>query len=470
MVKLARPARFARVDDLPDRVMVTWRWGVVAGAVALLTAVLYTLIGLGSFRGLMLGQDLGIFDQAVRAYAHFQTPGIQIKAQCGFNILGDHFSPVIMLLVPFYWLWPSAKMLMVVQALLFAGSAFFVGWYGLRRGLGAMAYIVQAAFIMSYGVLSAMLFDFHEVAFGLPILLYGLWAFLEKRDGHLIVACLLMCLVREDMPLYAVGIALALIVIGRRLFGVILGLASAAMTLVLVFVTGSPNGGSIGAFLPNLFSLRGLLFLLLIVVTAGIGVARPVLLAVVPPVLIRLTAADPVSLGFTHQYGALVTAAAIVALIDGWAWLSEKRGVVAKSGRAMQVAVLVLLAVAELFATGAPFDTSPQFRNVQARIEMLWTSDQRATDMRAVAAQIPDEANVAADVFLVNQIVDRTTVQAVDPDQPVGADYVWLYTSTTAHDNQSTPWVSDLFVKLIATNYTMVDYRGPFILLRRVGS
>ena len=127
------------------------------------------MIALGSFRGLILGQDLGIFDQAVQAYSRFQVPFIQLKAQGGFNILGDHFSPIIMLLAPFYWLWPSAKMLMVAQALLFAGSVFFVGWYALRRGMGLAAYLAEAAFALSYGVLSAMVFDFHEIAFGLPM-------------------------------------------------------------------------------------------------------------------------------------------------------------------------------------------------------------------------------------------------------------------------------------------------------------
>jgi len=481
---------------LPGRVQVTWRWGAAAGVIAVLAAVFYILIGLGSFRGLILGQDLGIFDQAVRAYAHFQTPYIQIKAQGGFNILGDHFSPVIIALVPFYWIWPSAKMLMVAQALMFAGSAFFVGWYGLRRGLGVMALVVQAAFVLSYGVLSAMLFDFHEVAFGLPILLYAVWAFLEKRDGHLIVACILMCLVKEDMPMYAAGIALALIVTGRRLFGVVLAAASVAVTLLLIFVVipifsywghfayvGSGSRGidsfsaAFGVFFQHLFSVRGLEFLILIAVTAGVGVLRPVMLAVVPTVLIRFMANDTIYLGFRYHYGVLLTAVAIIALIDGWAWLGAKRAVVARVVRSMQALIVVVLALAELFMTGAPFESVPEFSNVRTRIEMLWTGNQRAADAQAIAAKIPDGANVAADVFLVDQIVDRTNVQIAHPNwqdetgQPIKADYVWLYASTIAYDNQSTPWVSGLFVKLISPGggYKMIAYQGPFILLQRVG-
>ena len=489
--------RFARVPDLPGRVQVTWRRGLAVGVIAVLAAVFFTLIGLGSFRGLILGQDLGIFDQAVRAYAHFQTPYIQIKAQGGFNILGDHFSPIIMALVPFYWIWPSAKMLMVAQALLFAGSSFFVGWYGLRRGLGIMAYVVQVAFVLSYGVLSAMLFDFHEVAFGLPILLYALWAFLEKRDGHLIVACVLMCLVKEDMPMYAAGIALALLVTGRRLFGLILGAASVVVTLLEIFViipifsywghfayvgSGSRGidsfGAAFGVFFQHLFSIRGLEFLLLIAVTAGVGLLRPVMFAVLPTVLIRFMANDTIYLGFRYHYGVLLTAAAIIALIDGWAWLGGKRAVVARVVRSMQAVVVVVLALSELFMTGAPFESVPEYKNVRTRIEMLWTGNQRAADAAAISAQIPDGASVAADVYLVDQIVDRTTVQIAHPNwqdetgKPISADYVWLYVTTIAYNNQSTPWVSDLFTKLIGPGggYKMIAYQGPFILLQRVGS
>jgi len=476
---------------------VTWRRGLAVGVIAVLAAVFFTLIGLGSFRGLILGQDLGIFDQAVRAYAHFQTPYIQIKAQGGFNILGDHFSPIIMALVPFYWIWPSAKMLMVAQALLFAGSSFFVGWYGLRRGLGIMAYVVQVAFVLSYGVLSAMLFDFHEVAFGLLILLYALWAFLEKRDGHLIVACVLMCLVKEDMPMYAAGIALALLVTGRRLFGLILGAASVVVTLLEIFViipifsywghfayvgSGSRGidsfGAAFGVFFQHLFSIRGLEFLLLIAVTAGVGLLRPVMFAVLPTVLIRFMANDTIYLGFRYHYGVLLTAAAIIALIDGWAWLGGKRAVVARVVRSMQAVVVVVLALSELFMTGAPFESVPEYKNVRTRIEMLWTGNQRAADAAAISAQIPDGASVAADVYLVDQIVDRTTVQIAHPNwqdetgKPISADYVWLYVTTIAYNNQSTPWVSDLFTKLIGPGggYKMIAYQGPFILLQRVGS
>jgi uncharacterized membrane protein len=48
------------------------------------------------------GYDLGIFDQVVRSYAHFQAPIVSLKGD-DFNIFGDHFHPILALLAPLYW-------------------------------------------------------------------------------------------------------------------------------------------------------------------------------------------------------------------------------------------------------------------------------------------------------------------------------------------------------------------------------
>lgn len=65
------------------------------------------------------GFDLGIFEQAVRSYSHGQLPVSELKGP-GFPLLGDHFSPVLATLVPFYRLWSSPILLLVAQAALFA--------------------------------------------------------------------------------------------------------------------------------------------------------------------------------------------------------------------------------------------------------------------------------------------------------------------------------------------------------------
>ncbi|MDT4985470.1 MAG: hypothetical protein QOF95_2960, partial [Pseudonocardiales bacterium] len=78
------------------------------------------------------GYDLGIFDQAVRAYAHFKAPITPLKAP-NFNILGDHFHPILALFAPAYWIWDNPGVLLIGQDLLVAVSIPVVYRFTRRR-------------------------------------------------------------------------------------------------------------------------------------------------------------------------------------------------------------------------------------------------------------------------------------------------------------------------------------------------
>ena len=67
--------------------------------------------------------DLAIFSELAKAYAHLQAPVVPIKGE-GYNLLGDHFHPILVLLGPVWALWPSPLALLLVQNLLLAVSAW----------------------------------------------------------------------------------------------------------------------------------------------------------------------------------------------------------------------------------------------------------------------------------------------------------------------------------------------------------
>ncbi|MEF9883012.1 DUF2079 domain-containing protein [Streptomyces sp. P9-A4] len=115
--------------------MATVPGGVVASLsrrhdvlLTLLCFVVCCGIGFQSWTAMRLtGFDLGIFDQAVRAYAHFELPRSPIKNvhhefPPGFSLLGDHFTPALALLAPLYWLWDDPRVLVLAQAALFAAG------------------------------------------------------------------------------------------------------------------------------------------------------------------------------------------------------------------------------------------------------------------------------------------------------------------------------------------------------------
>ncbi|MBC3844283.1 hypothetical protein GXW82_41395 [Streptacidiphilus sp. 4-A2] len=74
-----------------------WTPHVLLGAVF---CVVWTILSVARYERFGAEEwDLGIFTQAVRGYAHLGAPISDIKGP-GFNVLGDHFSPIIATIAP----------------------------------------------------------------------------------------------------------------------------------------------------------------------------------------------------------------------------------------------------------------------------------------------------------------------------------------------------------------------------------
>jgi len=96
---------------------VTWATAVAAfGAYAAIS--LFRLMQLNPS-----SWDLGIYTEYVKQYADLSAPIVDIRAP-GFNLLGDHFQPIVAVLAPFFRVFPSSATLVVGQALLAAVSIF----------------------------------------------------------------------------------------------------------------------------------------------------------------------------------------------------------------------------------------------------------------------------------------------------------------------------------------------------------
>src|SRR5260370_41429010 len=78
--------------------------------------------------------DLAIYTEYVKQAASLHAPVADIRT-AGFNLLGDHFKPVVILIAPFFRVFPSFATLLAAQALLAALSVFAVAPAG-REKLG----------------------------------------------------------------------------------------------------------------------------------------------------------------------------------------------------------------------------------------------------------------------------------------------------------------------------------------------
>src|SRR5689334_8972145 len=137
---------------------------VVPAVWAVICVALYAAISLIRFARMEVASyDNAIFEEAIRAYGHGGWPVVPIKGD-GFNLLGDHFSPAIALIAPFYRVFPHAETLLVAQAVLIGISVYVVSALAWRELGGWWGSATSVAYGLSFGLQSAAVAGFHEVA------------------------------------------------------------------------------------------------------------------------------------------------------------------------------------------------------------------------------------------------------------------------------------------------------------------
>ena len=144
--------------------------------------------------------DLAIFAELAKAYAHGQAPIVPIKGD-NYNLLGDHFHPILVLLGPIWRLFPTPLALLVVQDLLLAVSAWPLTRLATRLTSRLVATALGLFYVLSWGFQGAAQAQFHEIAFAVPMLAWASVAFVERRWKTCALWLVPLVLVKEDMGL-----------------------------------------------------------------------------------------------------------------------------------------------------------------------------------------------------------------------------------------------------------------------------
>jgi uncharacterized membrane protein len=189
----------------------TTRPDPVAWLIALATFAAYTTLSVARYRRLNPGSwDLGIYTQYVRQVAHLHAPVVAIRGP-GFNLLGDHFQPIVALVAPFFRLFPTPVTLLVAQALLTAVSVVPVCRAAQARLGTGVSRVIGAAYGFSWGLQQMIIFDFHEIAFAVPLLACSLSALVRRRPRAAAAWALPLVFVKEDQGLTVAAIGLVMI-------------------------------------------------------------------------------------------------------------------------------------------------------------------------------------------------------------------------------------------------------------------
>ncbi|GAA0404579.1 DUF2079 domain-containing protein [Streptomyces luteireticuli] len=437
--------------------------------------VLYTALSVTRhLRMLTISWDLGIFEQAVRTYAHLQTPVADLKGP-GANILGDHFSPITALLAPFYRLFPSPITLLVAQAALFALSAVPVtrlaaGKLGRARGLA-----IGIAYGFSWGIQRAVDFDFHEIAFAMPLLAFSLEAVVNRRWRAAAWWALPLVLVKEDLGVTVAAIGVAILVSVRRTGRdpratrlacglVVLGLVAAALALTVAIPafnnTGSYDywkkldGEGPAPTIPLLTALRTLLWILL-PTTGLLALRSPVLIAAVPTIAWRFVSHDDHYWGTDWHYNAVLMPIVFVALTDALARAhGSPRAWLRRYARQLPAAVA---GAALAFSASLPLYglTEPATYRIPESV--------RATER--LLQLIPDGATVeASDVASISRLAGRCRVFWIGDTRGIEPEYM---VERVGDGRAAKDLVADAERMHPHTRYQVFGVEGTTVVLKR---
>ena len=227
--------RFPVRSGVARAVSAWWLPAVIACAVA----ALYISFSLAQWRTLSdPSWDLAIFTEAAQAYSRFEAPIVSIKGP-GYNLLGDHFHPILMLLGPIFRFFPSAFTLLIVQDLLIAVSVLPIARLAQRLLGRGGAVLVGLAYGLGWGLQGAVAAQFHEVCVAVPLLACAGAAFVERRWGACMAWLAPIILVKEDLGLtvFVAGLALAWRRRGEDRSGMLASLAYALFGILAFVVT-----------------------------------------------------------------------------------------------------------------------------------------------------------------------------------------------------------------------------------------
>ena len=461
----------------PDRVAVGrlvaswWLPTVIACAVG----ALYVCYSVAQWRALVAPSwDLGIFTEAVQAYSRFEAPIVPIKGP-GYNLLGDHFHPLLALLGPIFRLFPSALTLLVVQDVLIAVSVLPIARFAQRLLGRGGALLVGLAYGLGWGLQSAVAAQFHEVCMAVPLLAFGGVAFVQRRWGACMAWLAPLVLVKEDLGLtvFVAGLALAWRRRGEGRSGVLRSLAYALFGIVAFVVTvkvllpamnpagtwaysldgaatgaGTPTAGTTAArAIPSLWDILttpSVKLVTLLVLLAGAGVvgsASPWFALVLPTLAWRFAGSVEAYYGWdSWHYNAVLVPIAACSLLDVMSqWLAPECAAAetgadsedeapASSNRGWRVVAWVVACVPAVSLA------------LTASALPLWQLPSLTEDPRMAAAQgaldaVPEGVSVETDTTLLARLVPRrdvywagTTGQMETPPEYVVIDarsYAW---------------------------------------------
>ena len=200
------------------------------------------------------GMDLGNVDQALWNTAHGHFLAFTNMAPVT-NRLALHVEPILLLLVPFYWLGLGGPgLLLVLQAVVVALGAWPVYWLArdeLPSPHGWLHLVFPLAYLLAPALQAAVLYDFHAVTLAPTLLLLAFYYMESERPWRYALFAALAVACKEDMALAVAALGVYGLLVDRRwrwgLLTILLAGAWFGLAVFTIQPAFSPTGGNVQA-------------------------------------------------------------------------------------------------------------------------------------------------------------------------------------------------------------------------------
>jgi len=189
--------------------------------------------------------DLGIWDQGVWLLSQGKYAFDTIR---GLHIFGDHVSLSLYALVPFYWLWSDARVLLIAQTLILALGALPLYWIAKDKLKSGWIALLFPFLYLMYPALQWTNWDeFHPDTLATPMLLFAFYFLTRKKYIPFALCAAIVLLTKEDFAFTVAALGIYAFFKYDRKWGAALVAGSAAWFLVATRVI-LPHFNGVGFF------------------------------------------------------------------------------------------------------------------------------------------------------------------------------------------------------------------------------
>ena len=147
-----------------------------------------------------------------------------------------HFRPINFLLVPFYWIWPHAETLLIIQSL-FLGLGAFPLYLLSKKKLKneIIALLISGIYLLYVPLEATNLIDFHFNVLAIPFLLFSFYFLENNKYGYFTFFSILAIMCREEIALIIFMVGIYIILKKNKKIGVIV---SGSALIYFIFIVG----------------------------------------------------------------------------------------------------------------------------------------------------------------------------------------------------------------------------------------